>query len=59
MSVAARIDSLVSRHAALDTQINGEKTRPRPDEELLHKLKIENLHVKEEIERLRAGVQPA
>ncbi len=53
MSQHARIESLKQRHAALDAQIVAEDQRPRPDGAELTRLKVEKLHVKEEIERLR------
>jgi hypothetical protein len=59
MSYEGRIDSLKSRHAAIDSQIATEDARPRPDEMLLHKLKIEKLHVKEQLEKLRTGQSAA
>lgn len=55
MSVQARIDSLKSRHATLDTRITEEDHRPQPDQEALHRLKLEKLRVKEEVERLSRG----
>lgn len=59
MSYEGRIDSLKSRHAAIDAQVEAEKLRPKPDETLLHKLKVEKLHVKEELEKLRSSSQAA
>jgi hypothetical protein len=53
MSQQARLDALKERHAALEARILDEDQRPRPDSEALARLKIEKLHVKEEIERLR------
>jgi hypothetical protein len=53
MSLHARLDALKERHAALEMRIFDEDQRPRPDSETLTRLKIEKLHVKEEIERLR------
>ncbi|MGH7044328.1 MAG: YdcH family protein [Acetobacteraceae bacterium] len=53
MNVQARVDSLKDRHAALEGQIADEAQRPRPDSDTLMRLKLEKLHVKEEIERLR------
>jgi hypothetical protein len=53
MSQQARLDALKERHAALETLIQDEAQRPRPDAETLTRLKIEKLHVKEEMERLR------
>ena len=56
MSLQARLDALKERHASLETRIIDEDQRPRPDNETLNRLKIEKLHVKEEIERLRVQV---
>jgi len=53
MSVHTRLDSLRERHAALEMRITDEDHRPRPDTDTLTRLKIEKLHLKEEIERLR------
>jgi hypothetical protein len=54
MSQQARLDALKERHAALEARIVDEDQRPRPDSETLTRLKIEKLHVKEEMERLRS-----
>jgi hypothetical protein len=53
MTLQAHLDTLKERHAALELRIADEDQRPRPDTETLTRLKIEKLHVKEEIERLR------
>jgi len=53
MSVQARLDALKERHAALEQRIADEDQRPRPDSDMLKRLKVEKLHVKEEMERLR------
>jgi hypothetical protein len=53
MSLQTHLETLKERHAALDARILDEDQRPRPDTETLTRLKIEKLHVKEEIERLR------
>jgi hypothetical protein len=53
MTLQARLDALKERHAALELRIADEDQRPRPDSETLTRLKIEKLHVKEEMERLR------
>ena len=53
MSQQARIDSLKSRHASLDSRIVEEDHRPQPDQDALHRLKLEKLRVKQEMERLR------
>ena len=54
MTLQAHLDVLKERHAALELRIADEDQRPRPDSEMLTRLKIEKLHVKEEMERLRA-----
>ena len=59
MSQEARIASLRARHASLENQIAAEDGRPRPDAELLNRLQIDKLHVKQEIERLRSALQAA
>jgi hypothetical protein len=53
MTLQTHLDSLKERHAALDARIAAEDQRPRPDSDALTRLKVEKLHVKEEIERLR------
>ena len=55
MSLQSRFESLKTRHASLEARIADEDQRPRPDTETLLKLKIEKLHVKEEMERLRTS----
>jgi hypothetical protein len=57
MTLHSRLESLKERHAALETRIAEEDQRPMPDSETLNWLKIEKLHVKEEIERLRTQVE--
>ena len=52
----ARLDALKERHASLETRIVDEDHRPRPDPERLVRLKIEKLHIKEEMEKLRTRV---
>jgi hypothetical protein len=54
MTLHAHLDSLKERHAALDARIVDEDQRPQPDPATLTRLKVEKLHIKEEIERLRA-----
>ena len=53
MSLNTRLDALKERHASLETRIFDEDHRPQPDSEALMRLKIEKLHLKEEMERLR------
>jgi len=54
MNLQARLDALKERHATLEQRITDEDQRPRPDSDTLTRLKIEKLHVKEEMERLRS-----
>ena len=56
MTLQSRLESLKERHASLEMRIAEEDQRPMPDSETLNRLKIEKLHVKEEIERLRTQV---
>jgi hypothetical protein len=53
MSLESHLDQLRERHAALEARILEEDQRPRPDSDLLTRLKIEKLHLKEAMERLR------
>jgi len=53
MSLKSHLDALKARHASLEARIVEEDQRPRPDSEALTRLKVEKLHVKEEMERLR------
>jgi hypothetical protein len=56
MSVQSRLESLKSRHNDLESRIAEEDHRPKPDEDLVGRLKREKLHLKEEMERLRSTV---
>lgn len=56
MSLNTRLDALKERHASLETRIFDEDHRPQPDTEALMRLKVEKLHLKEEMERLRTLV---
>lgn len=53
MMHAPRVRALESRHAELETRIAAEGARPRPDHDALARLKLEKLHLKEEMEKLR------
>jgi len=55
MSLQAHIDTLKEKHATLEMRIADEDHRPRPDDMVLSRLKVEKLRVKEEMERLRTG----
>ena len=56
MTLHARLDALQQRHASLENRISDEDQRPQPDSDALSRLKIEKLHVKEEMERIRSGL---
>jgi hypothetical protein len=56
MSLQSRLDSLKARHAELEIRIAEEDLRPKPDPDVMGRLKREKLHLKEEMERLRATV---
>jgi hypothetical protein len=53
MAEGPRIRSLEQRHEVLERQIGDEDSRPKPDESMLTRLKLEKLRLKDEIERLR------
>lgn len=53
MMHAPRIRALETRHAEIESRIALEGTRPRPDDTVLAKMKLEKLHLKEEMERLK------
>ncbi len=55
MSLQSRIESLKSRHADLETRLADEDHRPRPDGDVVVRLKLEKLRLKEELERLRTA----
>ncbi len=52
MSLEAHIEALKEKHAVLETKLDQENSRPMPDDALVHTLKREKLHLKDEIERL-------
>lgn len=54
MSILEHLDSLRTKHARLERQIDDESHRPMPDQIELHRLKKEKLKVKEELEQLQA-----
>jgi hypothetical protein len=39
--------ALQTKHAELDMQIERENNRPHPDEDLIHRLKKQKLHLKD------------
>ncbi len=56
MALHTSIDALKARHAALEQMIHDEDHRPRPDSDLLVRLKVEKLHLKDEMEKLLTEV---
>ena len=52
MSLQHRIESLKTRHQALEARIAEEDHRPRPNPDALTRLKGEKLKLKDELERL-------
>jgi len=55
MSLQSRLTSLKDRHTSLEMRIADEDQRPRPYDSELTRLKVEKLHLKEEMERLRTS----
>ena len=54
MAIEARIRELGVRHQSLDRAIHEETSRPAVDEVRLKELKRQKLHLKEEMETLKA-----
>jgi hypothetical protein len=52
MHTDARLSSLQQKHLRLDQAITDEAKRSWPDEGALKRMKLEKLHIKEEIDRL-------
>jgi hypothetical protein len=55
MTFNPRLEALKDRHELLEDRISDEDHRPRPDSDALTRLKVEKLHIKEEMERLKAA----
>jgi hypothetical protein len=55
MSLQSRLESLKARHAELESRLAEEDQRPRPDADVMVRIKLEKLRLKEEMERLRAA----
>lgn len=53
------VESLRSKHAHLEQQIDDELHRPLPDQSTLSRLKREKLRIKDEIARLGSSSTPA
>jgi hypothetical protein len=52
MTMQDYVESLRSKHALLEQQIDDELHRPLPDQSILTRLKREKLRIKDEIARL-------
>ncbi len=52
MTMQDYVESLRSKHALLEDQIDDEMHRPLPDQSILTRLKREKLRIKDEITRL-------
>jgi hypothetical protein len=52
MSIEDRLESLRTKHAALDAELESETHRPSPDEVHIHDLKRQKLRLKDEMYRL-------
>ena len=53
MNLQSHLDALKGRHANLESRIAAEDNRPRPDDTVLARMKVEKLRLKEEMERLK------
>ncbi len=54
MTGTEEVEQLKAEHAALETKIEEENQRPRPDDSYIHQLKRQKLHIKDELLRLEA-----
>jgi hypothetical protein len=52
MSAPQHVESLRAKHASLESQIQQEEARPRPDDTLINELKRQKLRIKDEIAAL-------
>jgi hypothetical protein len=59
MTMHDYVESLRSKHAHLEQQIDDELHRPLPDQSILTRLKREKLRIKDEIARLGSTRAPA
>lgn len=51
-SVSAHLEALKARHMALSNKIEAEQSRPASNDWFLKSLKMQKLHLKEEIEEI-------
>ncbi len=59
MSIDSHLSELVRRHQAIEEAILAEENHPAADDIKIHELKRKKLHIKDEIERLKAHAEPA
>lgn len=59
MSLDERIETLRSKHRALETAIEEENNRPHPDDIEIHRLKKQKLSIKDEIAQIEAKINEA
>ena len=59
MAFENHIESLRKKHAHLDRMLREEEARPGSDDLVLHRLKLQKLSLKDEIERLLHGERVA
>lgn len=52
MSIEDRLESLRTKHAALEAELESETHRPNPDDVHVHDLKRQKLRLKDEMHRL-------
>jgi len=53
MSVLDRVESLKSKHAALEAALSSEVRSPNPDPHSIKEMKLKKLKIKDELERLQ------
>lgn len=59
MALEQRIETLRKKHTDIDARIMEEQARPYPDDLLIHRMKSEKLHLKDEMSRLMSGERRA
>lgn len=52
MSIEDRLESLRTKHAVLEEELENESHRPYPDDVHIHELKRQKLRLKDEMHRL-------
>lgn len=59
MALEQRIETLRKKHTHIDAKIMEEQARPYPDDLLIHHMKSEKLHLKDQISQLTGGTRRA